>query len=118
MRGLPEPSLSIMRGLQAEKPFVPAGIMGETDVLDLEISPSFFPLLRPSQVRFVELLPKFGHLDRIARRKENFKGHRIADHHAISSASRTICRGGSKHVRKISQRGARLTYKQKDNAKA
>jgi hypothetical protein len=44
MRGLPEPVPSITRGLQAEKPFVPADIMGETNVLELEISLSLFPL--------------------------------------------------------------------------
>ena len=90
MRGLPEPRLSVTRGLQAEEPFSPTGIMGEADVLDLEISLSFLPLLRPSQMRFVELLPKFGDLGRIAGGKENSEGHRIADHRAISSASLTI----------------------------
>jgi hypothetical protein len=57
MRGLPEPGLSIMRGLQTENPFVPAWIMDEADVLHLEVSLSFFPLFRPSHVRFVEVLP-------------------------------------------------------------
>ena len=90
MRGLPEPGLSVARGLQAEKPLSPADIMREADVLDLELGLSFFPRLRPSQMRFVELLPKFGDLDRIAGGKEHSEGHRIADHHAISSASRTI----------------------------
>jgi len=60
MRGLPKPGLAIVRGLQAEKPLVPAWIMDETDVRDLEVSLSLFPLFRPSQMRFVELLPQFG----------------------------------------------------------
>ena len=60
MRGLPEPGLAIVRGLQAENPLVPVWIMDETDVLDLEVSLSRFPLFRPSQMRFVELLPQFG----------------------------------------------------------
>src|SRR5260370_41420037 len=93
MRGLPEPVPSITRGLQAEKPFVPADIMGESNVLELEIILPLLPFLCPGQVRFVELLPKFGDLDRIAGRKENAEGHRTADHHAISSASRTIFSG-------------------------
>jgi hypothetical protein len=93
MRGLPEPSLSIVRGLQAENPFVPVWIMDETKVLDLEVSLSLFPLFRPSHVRFVELLPQFGDFNRIRRRKENFVGHRPTHHHAISF-SRTIRRGG------------------------
>jgi hypothetical protein len=92
MRGLPKPSLSIMRGLQAENPFVPVWIMDETDVLDLEVGLSLFPLFRPSQVRFVEVLPQFGDFNRIGRRKENFVGHRQTHRHAISF-SRTIRRG-------------------------
>jgi hypothetical protein len=34
--------------------------MDETDVHDLEVSLSLFPLFRPGEVRFVELLPQFG----------------------------------------------------------
>jgi hypothetical protein len=60
MRGLPEPGLAIMRGLQTENPFVPVWIMDEADVLDLEVNLSLFPLFRPSQMRFIELLPQFG----------------------------------------------------------
>jgi hypothetical protein len=93
MRGLPEPSLSIVRGLQAENPLVPVWIMDETDVLDLEVSLSLFPIFRPSQVRFVELLPQFGDFNRIGRRKENVVGHRLTRHHAISF-SRIIGWGG------------------------
>jgi hypothetical protein len=93
MRGLPEPSLSIVRGLQAEKPFVPEWIMDETDVFDLKVSLSLFPLFRPSQVRFVEELPQFGDFNRIGRRKENFVSHRLTHHHAISF-SRSIYGGG------------------------
>src|SRR5207244_2077947 len=92
MRAFQEPGLAIARGLQAENPFVPAGIMDETDVLELEISLPLFPLRCPGQVGLVELLPKFGDFDRIARRKQNAEGHRTADHRAISSASRTVFR--------------------------
>src|SRR5260370_10264723 len=84
MRGLPEPVPSITRGLQAEKPFIPAGIMRETNVLELEIGLSLLPLDGPGQMCFVELLPKSGDLDRIAGREENIEDHGIADHHAVS----------------------------------
>jgi hypothetical protein len=63
MRGLPKPGFAIVRGLQAEKPLVPVWIVDETDVRDLEVSLSLFPLFRPSQMRFVELLPQFGDFD-------------------------------------------------------
>jgi hypothetical protein len=93
MGGLPEPALSIVRGLQAENPFVPEWIMDETDVFGLEVSLSFFPLFRPCQVRFVEELPQSGDFNRIGRRKENFVSHRLTHHRAISF-SRTIYSGG------------------------
>jgi hypothetical protein len=93
MRGLPKPSLSIVRGLQGENPFVPVWIMDETDVFDLEVSLSLFPLFRPSRVRFVEELPQFGDFNRIGRRKENFVSHRLTHHHAISFSRTTRSRG-------------------------
>jgi hypothetical protein len=82
-----------MCGLQTENPLVPVWVMDETDVVDLEVSLSLFPLFRPGEVRFVELLPQFGDFSRIGRRKENFVGHRLTHHHAISF-SRTIRSGG------------------------
>src|SRR6185437_735394 len=85
MGGPPEPRAAIARGLQAEKSPVPVRIMGETDVLDLELSLPSFPFRRPGQMRFIELLPKFGDLKRIAGRKENTESHRAAEHHLISS---------------------------------
>lgn len=81
MRGLPEPGLAIVRRLQAENSLVPAGIVRETNVFDLEVLLSLFPLFRPSQMCFVELLAQFGNFDRIGRRKEN--SERVADHLAI-----------------------------------
>jgi hypothetical protein len=92
MRGSPEPYLTIVRSLQAENPFVPVRIVHETDVLDLEVQLSGFPLSRPRQVRLIELLPQFGDFNRIGRRKENLEGHRLTHHHAISF-SRTSAGG-------------------------
>ena len=45
--------------------------MGEANVFDLEIGLLFLPFRRPGQMRFIELLPKLGDLERIGRRKEN-----------------------------------------------
>jgi len=59
MRGAPEPALAIMGGLQADDSFVPARVMGESDVFDLEIGLPGFPFRSPGEVRFIELLPKF-----------------------------------------------------------
>jgi hypothetical protein len=84
MRGLPEPGPAIMRGLQAEKPFVTVWIMDEADVLDLEVGLPLFPFLRPGQMGFVELLPQLGNFNRIGRRKENIASHRLTQHPAIS----------------------------------
>src|SRR5260370_9905979 len=89
MRGSPEPSLPIVRRLQAENPLVPVGIMRETNIFDLEILLSLFPFFRPSKMGFVELLAQFGNFNRIGRRKENSK--RIANHLAIPWASRITC---------------------------
>jgi hypothetical protein len=113
MRGLPEPGLSIVRGLQAENPFVPLRIMDETYVLDPEVSLSFFPFFRPSQVGFVELLPQFRDFNRIGRWKEKFVSHRLTHHHALS-LSRTIHRvdltaGTSQCAPYISKIGYRRT---------
>jgi hypothetical protein len=65
VRGVPEPGLPIARRLQAENPSVPAGIMSEANVFDLEIGLSLFPFLRPGQMGFVELLAQFGKFNRI-----------------------------------------------------
>jgi hypothetical protein len=70
--------------------------MDETDVLDFEISLPLFPLYRPSQVGFVELLPQFGDFNRIGRRKENIVSHRLTQHHAVSLLP--IIHWGSRHV--------------------
>jgi hypothetical protein len=116
MRGSPEPYLTIVRSLQAENPFVPVRIVHETDVLDLEVQLSGFPLSRPRQVRLIELLPQFGDFNRIGRRKENLEGHRLTHHHAISF-SRTIRRRlGPRHGR-VAGRGAHVTFKQGGNAR-
>src|SRR5690242_9815607 len=86
MRGAPEPRAAIARGLQAEKSPVPLRIVSKTDVLELELGLTPFPFRRPGQMRFIELLPKSGDFERVARRKENAESHRTADHRAISSA--------------------------------
>jgi hypothetical protein len=97
VRGAPEPSPTIARGLQAEKPFIPMRVMNETNILDLEIGLTCSPFYRPSQVGFVELLPQFGDFNRIGRRKQKCVSHRLTHHDAIPfpwTAGATPCPEG------------------------
>src|SRR5205085_8896008 len=89
MRGSPEPSLSVVRRLQAENALIPVGIMNEAEVFDLEIKLLPLPLGCPRKVCFFELLPQLGNFNRIGRRKENLEAYGIAGHRPISSASIT-----------------------------
>ena len=47
--------------------------MSKADVLDLEIGLSLFPLRRPGEMRFVELLTKPGNCDLVRMRKKDLK---------------------------------------------
>jgi hypothetical protein len=60
-----------MGRLQAEKSLIPKGIMEKANILDLEFFLTRFPLLRPSQMRFIQLLAQFGNFDLIWIRKND-----------------------------------------------
>jgi len=92
MRGLPEPGLSVVRGLQAERPFVPVGSWTKRMFSILKSAcRCFHSFDQASALR--ELLPQFGDFNRIGRRKENSVSHRLTQHHAISLL-RIVHRGG------------------------
>src|SRR4051794_24391271 len=57
-RRLPDPGLAIARRLQAEEALVPMRVVGEADVLDHERLLLPFPLDRPGEMRFLQLLPQ------------------------------------------------------------
>src|SRR5580658_8385759 len=91
MGGLPEPCLSVMGRLQAEKALVPIGIVEEANVFDPEFLLSRLPFLRPGQMRFVKLLTQLGNLDLVRNGKNNSKHGDPAswsDHHCQIIANR------------------------------
>src|SRR6185437_7797064 len=69
MHRAPEPGLAVMRGLQAEQPPVPVGVVNEADVLELEFELLPLPFRRPGEMRLVELLPQLRKLDHIGLRE-------------------------------------------------